>query len=99
MGFVGNRQGLTGGQVGLLVATFAAAMLAGLGRLPLPLLLGVAGAAVLLLELWLWVGCALFLVWPSVYVLVAGMLAAGFAIPSTDSVVHGYRIAMRLRLA
>lgn len=90
---VGNQQGLTGGQVGLLVAAFAAAMLAGSAassvvRRALPV------RAVLLLELWLWVGCALFLVWPSVYVLAAGLLGAGFAIPSTDSIVHGYRIAM-----
>jgi hypothetical protein len=90
---VGRRQGLTGGEVGLLVAAFAAAMLVGSAastavRRALPV------RAVLLLELWLWVGCALFLVWPSVYVLAAGMLGAGFAIPSTDSVVHGYRIAM-----
>ena len=34
------------------------------------------------------------LVWPSVYVLVAGILPTALAIPSTDSVVHGYRIAM-----
>jgi len=50
--------------------------------------------AVLLLELWTWLGCAVFLVWPSVYVLTAGILPTALAIPSTDSVVHGYRIAM-----
>src|SRR5206468_671510 len=50
--------------------------------------------AVLLLELWTWLGCAVFLVWPNVYVLTAGMLPTALAIPSTDSVVHGYRIAM-----
>ena len=47
-----------------------------------------------MLELWCWLGCAAFLVRPNVYVLVAGMLPAALAIPSTDSVVHGYRIAM-----
>jgi hypothetical protein len=90
---VGNQQGLTGGQVGLLVAAFAAAMLAGSAASPV-VRRALPVRAVLLLELWLWVGCALFLVWPSVYVLTAGMLGAGFAIPSTDSIVHGYRIAM-----
>ena len=50
--------------------------------------------AVLLLELWTWLGCAVFLVWPNVYVLTAGILPTALAIPSTDSVVHGYRIAM-----
>jgi len=46
------------------------------------------------LELWTWIGCAAFLVWPSVYVLTASILPTAIAIPSTDSVVHGYRIAM-----
>ena len=41
-----------------------------------------------------WLGCAAFLIWPSVYVLTAGMLLSGLAIPATDSVVTGYRLAM-----
>ena len=49
--------------------------------------------AVLLLELWTWLGCGLFLIWPSVYVLVASTLPTALAIPSTNSVVHGYRMA------
>jgi MFS family permease len=47
-----------------------------------------------LLELWTWLGCGLFLIWPDVYVLVAGTLPTALAIPSTNSVVHGYRMAM-----
>jgi hypothetical protein len=43
---------------------------------------------------WTWLGCAAFLVWPSVYVLTAGLLPTGIAIPTTDSVVMGYRVAM-----
>jgi hypothetical protein len=50
--------------------------------------------AVLLLELWTWLGCGLFLIWPNVYVLAAGTLPTALAIPSTNSVVHGYRMAM-----
>jgi MFS family permease len=49
---------------------------------------------VLLLELWTWLGCGLFLIWPNVYVLTAGSLPTALAIPSTNSVVHGYRMAM-----
>jgi hypothetical protein len=49
---------------------------------------------VLLLELWTWLGCALFLIWPNVYALTASILPTALAIPSTNSVVHGYRIAM-----
>jgi MFS family permease len=90
---VGKRQGLSGGEVGALVAAFGACLL--LGSLVAPLarrLLPVR--AVLLLELWTWLGCALFLVWPNVYALTASILPTALAIPSTDSVVNGYRIAM-----
>jgi hypothetical protein len=90
---VGRRQGLSGGEVGVLVAAFGGCLLLGavaspLVRRRLPV------RAVLLLELWTWPGCALFLVWPSVYVLTAAILPTALAIPSTNSVVHGYRIAM-----
>ena len=48
----------------------------------------------LLLEVWAWLGCALFLVWPTALALALGLVPVGLAIPSTDSVVHGYRIAI-----
>jgi transmembrane secretion effector len=90
---IGRRQGLTGGEVGVLVAAFGGCLLLGsmlspLVRRRLPV------RAVLLLELWTWPGCAAFVVWPDVYVLAASILPTALAIPSTDSVVHGYRIAM-----
>jgi MFS family permease len=90
---IGRRQGLSGGQVGLLVAAFGACLLVGsflspLVRRRLPV------RAVLLLEFWTWMSSGLFLLWPSVYVLAASILPTALAIPSTDSVVHGYRIAM-----
>ena len=90
---IGRRQGLSGAAVGGLVASFGACLL--LGSLLSPLvrrLLPVRG--VLVLELWTWLGCALFLLHPSVYLLTAGILPSALAIPSTDSVVHGYRIAI-----
>jgi predicted MFS family arabinose efflux permease len=90
---IGRGQGLSGGEVGVLVAAFGACLL--LGSLLSPLVRRrLPVRAVLLLELWTWPGCALFLVWPSVYVLAASLLPTALAIPSTDSVVHGYRIAM-----
>ena len=90
---IGRRQGLSGGRVGVLVAAFGACLLLGsflspLVRRRLPV------RAVLLLEFWTWMGSGLFLIWPSVYVLAASILPTALAIPSTDSVVHGYRIAM-----
>jgi len=90
---VGRRQGLSGGTIGVLVAAFGACLLLGSFLSPLVRrLLPVRG--ILLLELWTWLGCVLFLVDPSVYVLAASILPSALAIPSTDSVVHGYRIAM-----
>jgi hypothetical protein len=90
---IGRRQGLSGGEIGVLVAVFGACLL--LGSFASPLVRRVLPVrGVLLLELWTWLGCAVFLVWPSVYVLAASILPTAFAIPSTDSVVTGYRIAM-----
>jgi MFS family permease len=90
---IGKRQGLSDGQVGLLLATFAVGLLVGAFLSPLVRrVLPVRG--VLLLELWTWLGCGLFLVWPNVYVLTASVLPTALAIPSTDSVVHGYQLAM-----
>ena len=90
---IGERQGLSGGEVGLLLSAFGACLLLGAFLSPLVRrLLPVRG--VLLLELWTWVGCGLFLVWPNVYVLTASILPTALAIPSTDSVVNGYQLAM-----
>ena len=90
---IGEEQGLTSGRVGLLVAAFGAGILVGsflspIVRRRLPV------RGVLLLELWTWTGCGLFVVWPNVYVLTASILPTALAIPSTDSVVHSYRYAM-----
>jgi hypothetical protein len=77
----------------VLVAAFGGCVL--LGSFLAPLISRVLSVrAVLLLELWTWLGCGLFLLWPNVYVLTAGTLPTALAIPSTNTVVHGYRIAM-----
>jgi cyanate permease len=90
---IGEEQGLTSGEVGMLLSVFGACVVVGAFLSPLVRRrLPVRG--VLLLELWTWVGCGLFLVWPNVYVLTASILPTALAIPSTDSVVHSYRLAM-----
>ncbi len=90
---IGEDQGLTSGEVGLLLSAFGAAVLVGAFLSPfVRRRLPVRG--VLLLELWTWTGCGLFLVWPNVYVLTASILPTALAIPSTDSVVHSYQLAM-----
>jgi MFS family permease len=90
---IGKREGLSGGEVGLLISAFGACLLLGAFLSPLVRRL-LPVRAVLLLELWAWVGCGVFLVWPNVYVLTASILPTALAIPSTDSVVTGYQLAM-----
>ena len=90
---IGERQGLSSGKVGLLLSAFGGCLLLGAFLSPLVRrLLPVRG--VLLLELWTWIGCGVFLVWPSVYVLLAGILPTALAIPSTDSVVNAFQLAL-----
>jgi MFS family permease len=90
---VGRRHGLSGGEIGALFAAFGAALLT--GSLISPLFRrAFSMRTIVLLEVWTWLGSAAFLVWPSVYVLTAGILPQALVMPSTDSVVVGYRVAM-----
>jgi MFS family permease len=90
---IGREHGLSGGEVGVLLSAFSACLLLGaflssVVRRLLPV------RGVLLLELWTWVGCGLFVAWPNVYVLTASILPTALAIPSTNSVVRAYQLAM-----
>ena len=78
--------------MGLLVAVFFAGILP--GTLLSPISGGLTRPGRVRARARTWVGCAAFLVWPSVYVLAVCLLPTALVIPSTDSVVHGYRIAM-----
>jgi MFS family permease len=90
---VGKDQGLSGGEIGALTAVFGAALLVGSAISPLfRRLFGVR--RILLLELWTWTGSVLFVIWPNVYVLAASTIPQALTIPSTDSVVHSYRMAI-----
>jgi len=90
---VGQRQGLSGGEIGALIAAFGACTL--IGSLASPLFRRTLSMrTILLLELWAGLGSALFVVWPNVYVLTASILPQAVALPVTDSVVVGYRVAI-----
>ena len=90
---VGERQGLTSAQIGLLLGAFGGCLL--IGALASPLFRrALSVRAILLLELWTWLGSGLFVIWPNVYVLVASILPSAIAIPITDSVVIGFRLAI-----
>jgi MFS family permease len=84
---VGRRDGLSSSEIGGLVAAFGAALLAGALLSPL-LRRRLSVRAIILLELWTALGSGLFLVWPTVWVLVGGMLPQAIVIPATDSVVR-----------
>ena len=90
---VGRDQGLSGGEIGLLIAALGAAML--VGSLASPIVRRhLAPRRILLLELWTWVLSAAFALRPDVYVLAAAILPSGFAIPNTDAAIIGYRLAI-----
>ncbi len=90
---LGRRQGLTGGEIGALIAAFGASTL--VGSLASPIFRRVFSVrTILLLEFWTWIACWLFLVWPNVYVLTAAMALFATAAPVTDSVVKGYGLAV-----
>jgi len=90
---IGKRQGLTGGEIGGLVASFGVALLVGAVIAPVTRRL-LPTRALILLEFWSWVGCAAFLVFPSVYVLAGSMIPTALAIPTTDSVVWPYMFSL-----
>ena len=90
---LGKRHGLTGGEIGLLLAAFGVCTL--LGSLASPLFRrALSMRAILLLELWAWLGTIAFLVDPNVYVLLGCILPLAVTLPVTDSVVEGYRVAI-----
>ncbi len=90
---VGESEGLTPGEIGLLSATVGAGTL--VGSLTSPWFRKVlAVRTILLLELWTWLAVWAFVVWPHAWVLAGWALLFGIAAPVTDSVVVGYRLAM-----
>jgi predicted MFS family arabinose efflux permease len=90
---IAEQEGLSGAAVGVLVASFGFGVLLGSAVSPL-VRRTLPTRAVLLLELWMWPVPLLFVVWPNVYVLAASLVPAALAIPSTDSVVFGYQLAL-----
>jgi hypothetical protein len=90
---IGRSHGLGSTEIGALTAVFGACILVG-SLLSGPVRRALAPRVVILLELWTATAIVAFLVWPNIYVLVATMLPTALVIPSTNSLVHGYRIAI-----
>lgn len=90
---VARRHGLTGGEIGILLALFSACILAG-SLLSSLARRRFAVRTIVLTELYAGLGTIAFLVWPDVYVLAAALLPQAVVLPVTDSVVVARRIAM-----
>lgn len=89
----GEREGLSSGRIGLLLGLLGAGIM--VGSLASPMLRRrLSTRTILVFELWMWLAPAVFLVWPNVYVLAASVLLPAFAIPVTNAVVIGYRLAI-----
>jgi hypothetical protein len=90
---VGRRQGLSSTEIGGLMSLFGVCLLA--GALASPLFRRTFSMrTIILIELWAALGTGLFLIWPNVWVLIVGILPQAVAMPVTDSVVVGYRVAV-----
>jgi predicted MFS family arabinose efflux permease len=90
---IAKRDGVSPPVIGALTAAFGAAIVVGAiasGFVRRRL----APRTTLLLEFWAGVSIFAFVVWPNIYVLVAAVLPTAFVIPSSNAIVHGYRIAM-----
>jgi hypothetical protein len=90
---IAKRQGLSSGEIGALVAVFGVSLLVGSVIAPFMRRM-LPTHALIVLEFWTWAGCALFLVWPSVYVLTASIIPTALAIPTTDSIVWPYQLSL-----
>jgi MFS family permease len=90
---VGRSDGLSSGQIGALTAIFGGGLLVG-SMLSTYVRRLFSVRTILLMELWVSMGCAVFLIWPNVYVLAASLIPTSLTIPSSDTVVHSFRIAM-----
>jgi MFS family permease len=89
----GRRQGLSGGEIGALVAVLGGCML--LGSLLAPRIQRLLSMRALVTGgLWTQLCVAAFLIEPSVYVLLAGALPSVLITPTVNSVVIGYRAAI-----
>ena len=89
----GRREGLSGGQIGLLIAGFGVCSL--LGSVAAPRITRMLSMRTLIVgSSWVQTGFAVFLLKPSVYVLLAGVLPMAFFLPAVNSAVVGYRTAV-----
>jgi MFS family permease len=89
----GRRQGLSGGEIGVLVAVIGACLLIGSAFSPW-LQQWLSMRTLVLGALWINTCVGVFLLDPSVYVLLAGAVPSVLITPTVNAVVIGYRTAI-----
>jgi len=90
---VARQQGLTSAEIGGLVAALGACSLVGSFAAPrIQRLLSVR--AIIVLSFWFSLGLGAFVIFPNIYVLLAGSLPMFAWVPAQSSVIIGYRIAV-----
>jgi MFS family permease len=87
---IGKRQGLSSAEIGALNAGMGVALLAG-SLVASRVTRRFSRRAILVGELWSSCACGVFLLHPSVYLLLVGILPQSFVIPSTDTALTAYR--------
>ena len=90
---VGRRQGLSGAQIGALIAVLGLCALAGSVASP-RLQRRLSMRTIVVGSFWLQLGIAAFVVKPNVYVLLVGAIPAALLGPSVNAIVIGYRVAV-----
>ena len=90
---VGKRQGLSSGQIGLLIAGFGLSSLVGSAVSPW-VQKRMSMRAIVIGSLWLQAGTIGFVIDPSIYVLLACVLPMAAFFPTANAVVIGYRVAV-----
>jgi MFS family permease len=90
---VARRQGLASATIGAMIAIFGACMLAGSLAAPVFQRL-LSMRAIVVGSFWLGIAAAAFLLDRNAWVLLAGALPLAFFMPTMNSVVIGYRLAL-----
>jgi MFS family permease len=90
---VGRRQGLSSGEIGGLIAVFGGCSLVGSSLAPtLQRLLSMR--AIMIGSVWVPLSISVFVLFPSVYVLLAVIVPMMTFLPTTNATVIGYRVAV-----
>lgn len=90
---IARRQGLSGGEIGALIAAVGVCSLAGAAAAP-RLQRRLSMRAIVVGSFWLQLGVLAFVAVPSVYVLVASVLPSAAFGPTLNAAVIGYRVAV-----